>query len=179
MIRSGKFIFFAIAALTAPALAGAEPMKKPPARAECAAPAELPPALAGWTAPSPLKAASSEADLAQGNLTVGRAADLALLPTPEVHYLLRPEQPGGSVSYGGIVGFTVEQAGTYRVALETAAWIDVVRDGEAATSVAHGHGPDCSGIRKMVDFALEPGSYVLQIAGNGEPAMRVLVTSAE
>jgi hypothetical protein len=45
------------------------------------------------------------------------------------------------------------------------------------TSIAHGHGPDCSGIRKMVDFRLEAGSYVLQIVGNGAPTVRVLVAS--
>ena len=179
MIRRSRFIFFAFAALTAPSLAGAQPMGMPRSPAECTAPAELSPSLAGWTTPSPLKAASNEEDLADSTLALGQSVDLTLLPTPDVQYPKRPEQPGGSVSYGGVVGFTVEKPGTYRVALQTAAWIDVVHDGAAATSVAHGHGPDCSGIHKMVDFALEPGSYVLQIAGNGEPVMRVLVTTAK
>ena len=179
MIRSGRLIFFAIAALNAPSVAGAQPMEMPPSPAKCTAPAELPESLAGWTAPSPLKAASSEEDLAQSTLVLDEAADLTLHPTPEVKYLIRPEQPGGSVSYGGIVSFTVEKPGTYRVALATAAWIDILRDGLAATSVAHGHGPDCSGIRKMVDFDLEPGPNVLQIAGNGKPSLRVLVSAVE
>ncbi|MEZ5734231.1 MAG: hypothetical protein R3E09_00270 [Novosphingobium sp.] len=157
----------------------AQPMGAPTSQEDCAAAAPLPPALAGWAEPSPLKAASDEQGLAQSNVVPGRAVELTLVPTPEVRYLIRPEQPGGSVSYGGLVRFVVDEAATYRVALETAAWIDVVRDGVAAASVAHGHGPDCSGIRKMVDFALEPGSYVLQIAANGVPSVRVLVTRAE
>ena len=48
-------------------------------------------------------------------------------------------------------------------------------DPAAAVSVAHGRGPACSGIRKMVDFALEPGLYVLQIAGNGGPSLPVMI----
>lgn len=33
-----------------------------------------------------------------------------------------------------------------------------------------------SGIRKIVDFRLEPGVYTLQIVGNAAPLLRVLVT---
>jgi hypothetical protein len=101
---------------------------------------------------------------------------MALLPTPRVAYPLRPEKPGGSVSYGGLARFTVDKAGTWRVALSTPAWVDVVKDGKASTSIAHGHGPDCSGIRKMVDYALEPGEYVLQVAANGSDKVTLLVT---
>ena len=101
---------------------------------------------------------------------------MALLPTPNIVYPLRPEHPGGTVSYGGLLHFTVEQPGTYRVAIGSAAWIDVVQDGHAVESSAHGPGPACSGIRKMVDFPLAAGSYLLEIAGNGTAALPVLVT---
>jgi hypothetical protein len=94
---------------------------------------------------------------------------------PEVRYPHRPEKPGGSVSYGGLVRIDVPAAGTYRVALSSAAWVDLVRGGNAVTSVKHGHGPDCSGIRKMVDYPLQPGRYTLQISANGEQAITVLV----
>jgi len=107
---------------------------------------------------------------------VGQAADGTLVATPEVKYPLRPAKPGGSVSYGGLFGFTVTEAGTYRVALGSGAWIDVVKDGVAIESSAHGHGPDCSEVRKMVDFPLEPGSYTLQVAANGQPSLPLLVT---
>ncbi|WP_084465566.1 hypothetical protein [Sphingobium quisquiliarum] len=45
-----------------------------------------------------------------------------------------------------------------------------------AESVAHGHGPNCSGIRKMVDYSLHPGRYTLQIAANSEERLTLLVT---
>lgn len=66
---------------------------------------------------------------------------------------------GGEAS----AAFTITKGGRYRVALDQAAWIDVVRDGKALTSVAHGHGPNCTTIRKIVDFDLTPGAHTLKL----------------
>lgn len=129
--------------------------------------------LAPWTSPQPLAAGGDARRLPA--LAVGQAAEVTLLPTLDVRYPLRPAKPGGSVSYGGLIGVDVPQNGTYRVALGTAAWIDLVRNGAAVASVAHGHGPDCTGVRKMVDFPLSAGRYVLQIGANGTPKITVLV----
>lgn len=130
-------------------------------------------ALAPWASPEAIAAAGDAHR--QPALAVGQAARVTLLPTPQVHYPLRPEKPGGSVSYGGLIGVAVSQPGTYRVALSSGAWIDLVRDGKAVTSTAHGPGPACTGVRKMVDFPLTPGRYTLQIGANGEARMAVLV----
>lgn len=156
-----------------PALAQMEPPAPP---ADCSAAPALPADLAGWTARSPLTGASKAGGLSRAALTIGKGVDAALTSTADVRYVVRPEKPGGSVSYGGLFGFTIAEAGTYRVALGSGAWIDVLKDGKAATSSAHGHGPACSGVRKMVDFALEPGRYVLQIAANGTPTLPLLLT---
>ena len=67
------------------------------------------------------------------------------------------------------------EAARYRIALGAGAWIDVVEDGRAVTSVAHAHGPACSGIHKTVDFDLAPGKYVLQVAGSDAPVATVMV----
>jgi hypothetical protein len=80
------------------------------------------------------------------------------------------------VSYGGLLGFTVTQAGTYRVGIGSGAWLEVVRDRTALESAAHSPGPACTGVRKMVDFALTPGTYLLEISGNGTAKLPVLVT---
>lgn len=88
---------------------------------------------------------------------------------------MRPEKPGGTVSHGGVLRFTVAEEGVWRIALSSGAWVDVVKDGKASTSVAHGRGPDCSGIRKMVDYRLSPGTYLLQIAANGFDTLTVMV----
>ncbi|WEK47710.1 MAG: homogentisate 1,2-dioxygenase [Candidatus Andeanibacterium colombiense] len=171
-------ILLLAAALTAITLPGAG-VAQEEAHMDHACPAQaapLPAALASFAARVPLSAAKTADKLGKATLTFGQAVDGALVSAPEVKYPLRPEKPGGSVSYGGLFGFTVAEAGTYRVALGSGAWIDVLKDGRAIGSSAHGHGPDCSGVRKMVDFPLEPGSYTLQIAANGQPSLPLLVT---
>ncbi|MFY0022699.1 hypothetical protein ABTQ05_22485, partial [Acinetobacter baumannii] len=60
------------------------------------------------------------------------------------------------------VEIDVPRAGTYAVALSDAAWIDVNRNDKTQTSTGHDHGPACSGIRKIVAFALVPGHYQLR-----------------
>lgn len=163
----------ALAALLCTAPAAAQMDHAP---TQCAAAADLPAAMASWRSPVPLKAGSDRKSAARAVLTPGQTVTLALLPTPRVAYPVRPAKPGGSVSHGGLARFTVKEAGTWRVALGSGAWVDVISDGQTATSIAHGHGPDCTGIRKMVDYDLKPGRYTLQIAANGEDALTLLVT---
>lgn len=162
----------AVLLISAPAVA----QMAPAAPADCPAPVAPPAEMAGWAQRTPLTAATSEKQLSKAALTIGQAIDAALGSTAGVRYVVRPEKPGGSVSHGGMFGFTIAEAGTYRVALGSGAWIDVLKDGKAAISSAHGHGPDCTGIRKMVDFPLQPGRYVLQIAANGSPSLPLLLT---
>ncbi len=129
--------------------------------------------LAPWATPVPLTAGGDARHPVA--LAIGQAAHVTLRSTPQVHYPLRPEKPGGSVSYGGLLAVTVTEPGTYRVGLSAGAWIDLIKQGKPVTSTAHGHGPECSGVRKMVDFPLTPGRYTLQLGANGEPQLTVLV----
>lgn len=140
--------------------------------AACTKP-DLPAGLEGWAPPRSVKASSSASGAP--NLVIGVGYQATLIPTPKVSYLLRPEKPGGSVSSGGILSFDVGETGRYRVALGSAAWVDVLKGTAAITSVEHGHGPDCSGIRKMVDFDLQPGRFTLQIAGNGGTTLPLMI----
>ena len=136
--------------------------------------AALPAGMEDWATPTPVKAGATPDKATR--LTLGTAATAALLPTPSVTYALRPEKPGGSVSSGGLFAFEVSAAARYRVALGSGAWVDVLQGTSAAVSVAHGHGPACSTIRKMVDFDLQPGRYLLQVAGNGTPSLPLMVS---
>jgi hypothetical protein len=133
----------------------------------------LPAGMESWSRPSATKAGTNAASATK--LTIGTAVAANLMPTPKVTYAMRPEKPGGSVSSGGVFQFTVDAPGRYRVALGSGAWVDVLSGTTPAISVAHGHGPACSTIRKMVDFDLQPGRYLLQIAGNGTPTLPLMV----
>jgi hypothetical protein len=143
----------------------------------CPADPVAPPAeLAGWAGRVAVTAAGKADMLGAAVLAPGKGADVALLSTPDVTFPVRPGHPGGSVGYGGLLGFTIVQAGTYRVAIGSGSWLEVVRAGQLLTSTAHSPGPACTGVRKMVDFALTPGDYLLEISGNGTPKLPVLVT---
>lgn len=173
MIHFDKILLVALAALSAPAMAQ---MSSEPAPA-CTAPGTLPAELAGWGQPhKPIKAAAKASALKDATLALGTAVDATLVPTPSIDFPVDPSKPGGSVSQGGLFAFDIAQAGKYRVALSSGAWIDVIAGKTVAESIAHGRGPDCTGVRKMVDYALQPGRHMLQVSANGGPALTVLVT---
>lgn len=144
-----------------------------PAPSCAATTATLPAELQGWSRKTPVRAGATAARAT--TLPIGQGTVATLLATPKITYAVRPEKPGGSVSSGGLFTFTVSDPGRYRVALGSGAWIDVLAGTTPAVSVAHGHGPDCTGVRKMVDFDLQPGRYLLQVAGNGSATLPLMV----
>ena len=98
-----------------------------------------------------------------------------LQPIAGVSFALPPERAPAAGTFGGVYHVAVKTAGTYRIALSGGAWIDLLKDGKPLKSVAHTEGPACSGVRKIVDFALVPGTYALQLSGAKGAEMRVLV----
>ena len=97
-------------------------------------------------------------------LAPGRFASLKLLPTAAVAYAPPPARAPVPGTFGGNFALHVAAAGQYRVALSAGAWIEMVGNGKPIASVAHLHGPACSGIGKIVAFALAPGDYVVQLS---------------
>lgn len=165
-----------LALLATLAAVGASAQEMPANNASCAAMDKaLPADLAAWTAQTPLAAATSSAGLAKAALTPGKAVSANLAQTPDVHFVTQPEKPGGTVSHGGMFELRIDKPGTYVIGLGSGAWIDVLKDGKAQMSSAHSRGPDCSTLRKMVDFPLEPGRYVLQISANADAKLPILL----
>lgn len=176
-----RALIVGLATLLGVAAAGAQTPSPAPSGTgidmKCAAASpKLPAEYAGWANPVSVMSANAKAGLDKAGLALGKGAKLMLMATPDVAYPAQPEKPGGAASKGGLASFKIDKAGTYFVALGAAAWIDVVdRNGKAHASVAYGHGPDCSGIRKIVDFKLTPGAYTLQISGADVAEVEVLV----
>lgn len=153
-----------------------------PAIAQEGCPAEaapLPAGYAGWDNARPLAASTDAAGLDAAGFAAGEAVDMGLSPDGEVAYLSLPRGAGEEASFGGMAAVELAEAGRYRVALGDYAWVDLISDGVAAESVAHGHGPKCSPIRKIVEFELEAGRHTLEISGNAAPDIRVMVIRAE
>ncbi|WP_375381321.1 homogentisate 1,2-dioxygenase [uncultured Sphingomonas sp.] len=158
----------------APPMAMTGPMDA--AQAPCpATPAALPPELAGWAAAVPITAASMPGELALATIVPGRGVRATLSPVAKVSYPVAPAHAGEPGTSGGLFAFAVTKSGTYRVALGAGPWIDMVRDGRFVASSAHGRGPACSPVRKMVDFTLTPGRYLLQVSGNKAPTLALMI----
>jgi len=126
----------------------------------------LPAPLAAWTTPGH-----------------GDPADIRKTVTLEA--LIAADVPGlpsrAREGAAARVGFRIDQAGIYGIALDQPGWIDVVPDGriEPLVSVSHGHGPACSTIRKIVRFRLEPGIYTLYLSGLKSAMARVMLVSGD
>ena len=170
-VRAGLASLAALVSVT-----GAQAQENRPQPACSAEMTALPAELAAWPDRKVSAAADEASNLSGAQIESGRAIDAQLRPMPAVRYVLQPEKPGGPDSFGGLFALRIDEAGTYRVALGAAAWIDLIGDGSAVASTAHGHGPACSGIRKVVDFVLSPGSYVLQVSASAANSLPLLVT---
>ena len=133
-----------------------------------ATPVALPAEYAGWSAAMPVAAAADTGGIADAMLTVGRGARATLSPGGSLKLPVAPTKPLSATAHGGVFAFEAASAGRYRVALGGPLWVDVVANGAALPSVAHGHGPACSAVRKFVEWDLKPGRYLLQVTG--EPA---------
>lgn len=132
----------------------------------CGAPdASLPEELAAWRS----------AGVAPSALTPGITTKARFLEQDAVRYAIPPERAAPAGMFGAVLPLRIAAAGTYRIALEKGGWVDVVSGGKAVASIAHGHGPTCSTIRKIVDFSLTPGDYVVQLSGVNASDGKILV----
>lgn len=121
--------------------------------------------LSGWTAPADGFGINKAV-----MLNAGDVAKLSGVPAGT--------KPGGAA----MIGFKVEKAGRFGIALDQRGWIDVVpgaSGGDALKSVTHGHGPQCSTIRKIVRFDLQPGLYRLYLTGLDKPVAKVMLVAPE
>jgi len=127
---------------------------------------KLPAEWAGWATP---KAAPAD-----GALMPGKAYIVTLSPMADVPITAfdGKELPEGS--RGAVFNLVIRQAGTYRVTVGDPMWIDLIGPEGVVESTAHAHGPDCSGLGKMVDFPLKQGAYRLELSAAEVPTSAVM-----
>ncbi|MDI1294415.1 MAG: hypothetical protein PSY12_00720 [bacterium] len=142
----------------------------------CAAPAPLAEPWTSWRQSGEAKAGAQL--LGAPTLILGKPVTAALTPADYVHFAAPPAK-GAKEGQGGLFTLSLKQAARIGIALSAAAWIDVVDGTTAIASVEHGHGPDCSGIRKIVWFDLKPGKHIVQIAGSAAPTLRIMAADAK
>ena len=147
-------------------MAQAAPMPAATPAPVCTATVAPPAGLEAWTTVSAIT---------KGPIAIGKGTGVRLQPIEEIMLLATPGSAPKPGSFAGAYQFNVPAAGTYRIALSSGAWIDILRDEKPIESVSHTQGPACSGIRKIVDFDLAPGRYTIQLSGAKEAPMRVLI----
>lgn len=135
--------------------------------------APVPAALSAWTSPVGAAVAGEGPGDVPEIASVG-SWDVTLHRGAGVRFAAAPGRAQRADRHAGMVRLTIARAGRYQAALGGRGWVDLVRDGTTVASVGHGHGPACSGIVKIVVFALEPGQYLLQVADNPEAEVRVM-----
>lgn len=134
----------------------------------------LPPELASWSRQTPVSAGLKPGDGA--TVEIGKAALVSLHPAKHLEFT--PPAKVAADANGGTLALAVLKPGTYRVALGGAAWIDLIHEGKPVASKAHGHAARCAGIAKIVDFALAPGNYTVQLSGSAADTVALLVARA-
>ena len=147
----------------------------PVAATHCTAPAPLAEPWTSWTQSGRAKA-GVQAHGAPA-LILGKPVTATLTPAAHVQFAVPPGK-GAKDGHGGLFTLSLKQAARVGIALDGPAWVDVITGTQAIASVEHGHGPACSGIRKIVDFDLTPGTYLLQVAGNEAPTLGLMVAPA-
>ncbi|HWU71999.1 MAG TPA: hypothetical protein VN137_00840 [Sphingomonas sp.] len=142
------------------------------------APAAAAPVCTATVAPpAGLEAWSAAPGMTADAIAPGKNIALTLQPIDGVTFPVPLERKPATGTFGGVYHVTVAAAGTYRVVLQNGAWVDLVRDGKSLTSAGHMEGAPCSGIRKIVDFDLQPGTYIVQLSGAKTPQMRILIAA--
>ncbi len=110
-------------------------------------------------------------------LILGKPVTATLRPADYVRFAADPGKDG-KTGHGGLFALAVKAPAKVGIALSAGAWVDVVKGTTPVASVEHGHGPACSGIRKIVWFPLEAGVYTVQIAKAPEATIRIMAADA-
>lgn len=136
------------------------------AEAPACAAIKLPAEWAGWATPNAVPA--------DGALAPGKAYTVTLSPMADVPISAFDGEELPEGSRGAVFNLVIRQAGTYRVTVGDPMWIDLIGPDGVVESTAHAHGPDCSGLGKMVDFPLRQGTYRLELSAAEVPTSAVM-----
>jgi hypothetical protein len=111
-------------------------------------------------------------------LAFDAAASVHLAPLAEAKLEMAPERsPRVSPSYAGAVKLDAPAAaGTFKVSLSDAGWIDVVQDGRFVRPIAVSGAPDCPGLRRSVKFPLAAKPLTIQLSDVKTPDISLIVS---
>jgi hypothetical protein len=141
----------------------------------CETPAPLAEPWTSWTQSGAVIAGGDSINAPP--LILGKPVMATLRPSGYVHYAVIPGRGAGQ-GQGGLFTLSLKVPARVGIGLSDAAWVDVVDGTSAVVAAEHGHGPDCSGIRKIVWFDLREGLHLVQIAGAPGQEIRIMAADA-
>jgi hypothetical protein len=75
---------------------------------------------------------------------------------------------------------TIRKAGTFGIAIDQQAWVDLYRgQGKALTMASESRGPACSTIRKIVRYNLQPGTYRVTVTNMTAGHARLMLVHSQ
>lgn len=106
------------------------------------------------------------------------AAIVTLAPPADAKLPMPPSRPAKSAdSFAGFIRAAAPaKAGTYKITLSAAGWIDVVQDGHAVKSVAFSGATGCEGIRKSVKFDLAAQPFTVELSAIAANSIRLVIS---
>jgi len=110
-------------------------------------------------------------------LILGKPLAATLRPVAQVQFAATPGK-GDAKSYGGLFTLALKAPARIGIGLSGPGWVDIVTGSVPQPSADHGHGPECSGIRKIVWFDLQPGLHTVQIADAPGREIRIMAADA-
>ena len=149
-------------------------MSAPESAACAASPTPVPAPFGGWAQRQPITAGGAAGDHS-AFIVPGQGVDVALAPAATVQYPVNPAHVGPASTYGGTITLRIATPGRYRVAVGSTAWFDIVGGGRILRSAGAARAPNCSGIRKMIDFNLARGDYQIEVAGAEDVSIALMV----
>lgn len=114
-------------------------------------------------------------------LQLNKPYELKLVPQGGVTFAATPDKPTlPDGTQGGLVKFTSDGAGAYRISLTSGHWIDVVNGAAIIKSRDFQGARGCEKPRKIVEYDLPAKtSLILQLSGASDTPVTVAITTVD
>lgn len=103
--------------------------------------------------------------------------ELVLKPQDQVTLPVAARKGPTAGVFAGLARLRVAAPGTYRIALASGGWIEIVAEHGALPAGDHAGG-GCEAPHKVVQFDLPAGELLLQLSGVATPQIRLTITRA-
>jgi len=124
-----------------------------------------------------MKAESATSSGAAQAVPTGAPVAASLHFVDRVFFAVPPRERAIARTYAGNFALDIAEGGSWRVALDAEAVIELVRDGARVAPIAEGVTAGC--FVQQARYALTPGHYLLQLSASNSPVLSLLVEKTQ